>query len=229
MNLALRDEERAVFTLRGRPWYYLALYYAALISLWAGAWYLHDRTSLRDLSPRDTLAYWTLAKLVIWIGPILLIVTRAFKEAPAAYLGLVRFRRGARAGLAVGAIFVALAATVDAFTRSHGLPEAMWGTLNALIVAPVLEEVVFRGFALKALEQSGCRFWPANGIAGVLFLGLHLPGWHFTRGLDSSSIAAGLSVVSVGMAAGYAKHRSNSTWASVTVHFLNNAYAAFLR
>jgi membrane protease YdiL (CAAX protease family) len=30
------------------------------------------------------------------------------------------------------------------------------------------------------------------------------------------------------MVAGYAKRRSNSTWASVTVHVLNNLYSAFV-
>lgn len=101
--------------------------------------------------------------------------------------------------------------------------------LSALTVAPLFEEVMFRGFALKALEDSGYRFWPANTIAAILFLGLHLPGWHFMGKLGASQVVVGLSVVVIGMVAGYAKRRSNSTWASVTVHFLNNLYSAFVR
>ena len=88
---------------------------------------------------------------------------------------------------------------------------------------------MFRGFALKALEDSGYRFWPANTIAAILFLGLHLPCWHFMGTLGPSRVVLGLSVVIVGIVAGYAKCRSNSTWASVTVHFLNNLYSAFAR
>lgn len=208
---------------------YLAGYYAFLITAWIGAWYLHDLTSIKGFSPRNTFAYWTLAKLIIWISPILFIVTRALKQPLAAYLGLVRFRSGVRTGFVIGAILVAVSAAIDAFTRSHVLPHLSWPLMNALIVAPLLEEVMFRGFALKALQESGCPFWFANGIASILFLGLHLPGWHFTRGLGSSSVMLGLSVFLVGIVAGYAKRRSNSTWASVTVHFLNNAYSAFLR
>jgi membrane protease YdiL (CAAX protease family) len=205
------------------------VYYVILIPAWVGAWYLHDLTSIRDFSPGATFAYWTVAKLIVWIAPVLLIVSRALGQPPVEYLGFVRLRQGVLVGLAVGAMFVALMAVIDAFTRSHALPSLTWPTLNALVVAPISEEVVFRGFALKALEDSGWRFWPANGIAAVLFLGLHLPGWQFTRGLNSSSIVPGLSVLVVGMVAGYAKHRANSTWASVTVHFLNNSYSAFLR
>lgn len=214
--------------MHAKPLYYLAGYYVTLIAAWVGAWYLHDLTSIRDLSARDTFAYWTFAKLIVWIAPILLIVTRGLKQSPAVYFGLMRFRHGASVGLAVGAALVVVMAIIDAFTRSHTLPSATWGTVNALIVAPLFEEIVFRGFALTALEESGCPFCPANAIAAILFLGLHLPGWHFTQGLGSATVITGLSVVVVGMVAGYARRRANSTWASVTVHFLNNAYSAFL-
>jgi membrane protease YdiL (CAAX protease family) len=229
MSLAVRDEPRGAFRKRRTLLYYLGGYYVSLIAAWIGAWYLHDLTSIRDLSPRNTFAYWTIAKLILWIAPILLIVTRGLKRSWLEYLGLVRFRRGLRAGVAVGAVFVVLMAIIDAFTRAHVVPSVSWGTLNALIVAPLFEEVVFRGFALTALEESGFPFWPANAIAALLFLGLHLPGWHFTTGLGSSSVITGLGVMIVGMVAGYAKHRSSSTWASITVHFLNNAYSAFVR
>jgi membrane protease YdiL (CAAX protease family) len=229
MTVAVRDEPRGAFRLRATPLHYLAGYYLSLIAAWVGAWYLHDLTSIQDFSPGETFAYWTFAKLLIWIAPMLLIVTRELKRSPLVYLGLVRFRHGAGVGIAIGGALVALMATIDAFTRSHALPSATWGTLNALIVAPVFEEVVFRGFALTALEESGYPFWPANGIAAILFLGLHLPGWHFAGRLGPSTVITALSVVVAGVVAGYAKRHSNSTWASVTVHFLNNAYSAFLR
>jgi membrane protease YdiL (CAAX protease family) len=228
MTVHLRRETPGT-SLRRTPLRYLAVYYVILIAAWVGAWYLHDLTSIRDFSPGATFAYWTLAKLIVWIAPVLLIVSRALGQSPMEYLGFVRVRRGAAVGLAVGAVFVALMAVVDAFTRSHALPDLTWPTLNALVAAPLSEELVFRGFALKALEDSGWRFWPANGIAAVLFLGLHLPGWQFTRGLNSSAIVLGLNVAVVGLVAGYARHRARSTWASVTVHFLNNSYSAFLR
>ena len=209
--------------------YYLTGYFVFLIAAWVGAWYLHDLTVVRDLGPGATVAYWTIAKLMVWIAPMLLIVTCVLKRPAVAYLGLTGFARGIRAGAVVGAAFVLVSAIVDVFTRTHALPGPSWGMLNALAVAPLFEEVMFRGFALKALEDSGCRFWPANTIAAILFLGLHLPGWHFMGALGASQLVVGLSVVIIGMVAGYAKRLSNSTWASVTVHFLNNLYSAFVR
>ena len=211
------------------PVYCLTGYFVCLIAAWVAAWYLHDLTFVRDLGPGAKVAYWTAAKLMVWIAPILLIVTRVLKRPAVAYLGLTGFARGARVGAVVGATFVLLSATVDVVTRTHALPGPSWGLLSALTVAPLFEEVMFRGFALKALEDSGYRFWPANTIAAILFLGLHLPGWHFMGTLGGSQVVVGVSVVIIGLVAGYAKRRSSSTWASVTFHFLNNLYSAFVR
>lgn len=208
---------------------HLVRYYLFVIAAWVGAWYLHDLTAIRDLSSRGQVGYWTLAKVVVWIAPILLIVTRLLKQSATAYLGLVRFQSGVRVGLAVSGTFVALAALLDLFTRSYAVPDPTWGTLSALTVAPMFEEIMFRGFALKTLEEAGYRFWPANVIAAFLFLGLHLPGWQFMGGLGASSLINGVSVVIIGLVAGFAKHRAQSTWASVTVHFVNNVYSAFVR
>lgn len=229
MEPSCAEEPDRVPRADGVPLRYLVGYFVTLIAAWVGVWYLHDRTPIRELSPGATVAYWTLAKLIVWIAPVLLIVKLGLRQPALAYLGLVRFTTGVRVGLVVGAAFVTLAAVVDAATRSHALPEPSWGMLSALTVAPLFEEVMFRGFALRVLEDSGCGFWPSNAIAALLFLGLHLPGWHFMGSLGPSQVIVGLSVIVIGMVAGYAKHRSNSTWASVTVHFLNNAYSAFVR
>jgi membrane protease YdiL (CAAX protease family) len=209
--------------------FYLTGYFVFLIAAWVGAWYLHELTFVRDLGAGATLAYWTAAKLIVWIAPIPLIVTLVLRRPAVAYLGLTGFARGVRVGSVVGATFVLLSAMVDAVTRTHALPGLSWGMVNALMVAPLLEEVVFRGFALKALEDVGYRFWPANTIAAILFLVLHLPGWHFMGTLGASQVVPGLSIIVIGLVAGYARRRSNSTWASVTVHFLNNLYSAFVR
>ena len=208
---------------------WLAGYYALLIVAWIGAWSLHDRTPIHGLSDGARAAYWTVAKALVWIAPVVLIVRLGLKQPVSAYLGLVRFTAGARVGLVVGMAFVALSAVVDAAARSHAIPRPSWGMLSALTVAPLFEELMFRGFALTALEESGRRFWPANAIAALLFLGLHLPGWLFMRSLGPSQLVVGLSVVVIGLVAGYARRRADSTWASVIVHFLNNAYAAFVR
>jgi hypothetical protein len=72
---------------------YLTGYFAFLIVAWVGAWYVHDLTFVRDLSSGATVAYWTAAKLIVWMAPILLIVTCVLKRPAVAYLGLTGFAR----------------------------------------------------------------------------------------------------------------------------------------
>ena len=67
----------------------------------------------------------------------------------------------------------------DVATRHFGWPSPGFALVNVLVVAPLFEEVVFRGFFLRELQESHVAFWPANITAALMFLGLHLPGWYF--------------------------------------------------
>jgi membrane protease YdiL (CAAX protease family) len=203
-------------------------YYAWLIPAWVGAWLLYEGAALEALPSAARIGYWTIAKLIIWIAPVLLIVRYSLRRPVAEYLGLVRPIAGVRTGLVVGAVFVLLSASIDSFTRTYRWPAPSLGLLSALTVAPLFEEVMFRGFALRALQDSGYRFWPANAIASLMFLGLHLPGWYFMNAFSAPQLVVGASVLLIGMVAGYAKRRADSTWASVAFHFVNNLYSAFL-
>ena len=71
--------------------------------------------------------------------------------------------------------------------------------------------------------------WLANALAALTFLSIHLPGWYFMASLKWTQPVAMLSIVAIGLVAGYARIRSGSTWASIAVHFVNNAYSIFLR
>jgi membrane protease YdiL (CAAX protease family) len=96
-------------------------------------------------------------------------------------------------------------------------------------IAPLVEELMFRGFALRVLTDARRPFWLANTAAAAMFLGLHLPGWYFAGGLGASRVVSAVSIVLIGLVAGLAKRRAGSTWASVAFHFVNNLYAAFVK
>jgi membrane protease YdiL (CAAX protease family) len=204
-------------------------YFLVLIASWIAAWLLYEATPIADLPSGGKFVYWTVAKIVIWIAPIIAVVRYSLKQPLMEYLGLVRFAAGVRGGLVVGAVFNALSACLDVFTRSYAWPGPSWGQLSVLTVAPLFEEVMFRGFVLRTLEDRSYRFWTANLVAALMFLGLHLPGWYFMGSLGPPQVIVGASIVIIGLVAGYAKRRSGSTWASVTVHLLVNLYSSFLR
>ena len=73
-------------------------YFVLLIAAWYGAWLLFQWTGIGALSSRQQLAYWTIAKLLIWLAPIVMVVRLVFRQRLATYLGLVRPVRGTVAG-----------------------------------------------------------------------------------------------------------------------------------
>jgi membrane protease YdiL (CAAX protease family) len=126
-------------------------------------------------------------------------------------------------------LFVALSLLKDVFTRPFGVPAAEPGLLNALLIAPLFEEILFRGFFLGALQSSGVGFWTANVIVALMFLGIHLPGWYFMASPSLTQGAAILGILLVGLGAGFARARSGSLSGSIAFHVVNNLYSAFLR
>ena len=57
--------------------------------------------------------------------------------------------------LGIGLAAVSLVA--DVATRHFGWPAAGFALVNVLVVAPLFEEIVFRGFFLRELQQSQPR------------------------------------------------------------------------
>lgn len=99
---------------------------------------------------------------------------------------------------------------IDLFLQTQSLPLLATLTIFAVVVAPVFEEIVFRGFAYPALKQ---RF----GLVPALFLvsaafainHLHLPS------------LVPLFVLALGLALAY--ELTGSLLASITMHALFNA------
>jgi membrane protease YdiL (CAAX protease family) len=60
-----------------------------------------------------------------------------------------------------------------------------WPVVVLLLIAPVIEEAIFRGGVQEWLLSQHWREWPANLAASVLFVGAHC----LSRGLDLASLA----------------------------------------
>ena len=102
--------------------------------------------------------------------------------------------------------------------------------LYAVVLTPLCEEWLFRGYLLRALAALGLRFWAANGLTALLFLVPHLVGWGFKGVLGANALSVyPLTLVVLSLVLGSVRHRSNSLVASVFVHAGNNAVGAALR
>ncbi|MEQ1577262.1 MAG: CPBP family intramembrane glutamic endopeptidase [Hyphomicrobium sp.] len=101
---------------------------------------------------------------------------------------------------------------------AEGLGSPLWmGTmLMAVVLAPLWEELTFRGFLLSALAQTRLGFWGAALICNVLWTALH-----------AQYGAAGIASVFVsGLILSWLLWRTGSIRAPVIAHGIANLFAA---
>lgn len=112
-------------------------------------------------------------------------------------------------------------ADLELFTDGRWLLEGLrsdmwWGVIIAAVVlAPIWEELTFRGFLLSALAKTRLGFWPAAVISSVLWTGLHA-GYSWP-GL--------VSVFLAGLGFSWIMNRTGSMKAVILAHAVINAFA----
>jgi membrane protease YdiL (CAAX protease family) len=76
-------------------------------------------------------------------------------------------------------------------------------------LSPFVEEVVFRGLVLqRAGEYMG--FWKANALSAGLFVGVHVPGWIFSRGPLPGIVSSAAFVLVLALVLGYLPKRTGA-------------------
>ena len=95
-----------------------------------------------------------------------------------------------------------------------GIGIATAAVLLIVVLAPLAEELFFRGFFFAGL-RSRLSLWPAAVVSGAVFGLVHAP--------TGPTAAIPLAGLGVGLAWLYEK--SGSIWPSITAHFLNNSLA----
>jgi membrane protease YdiL (CAAX protease family) len=92
-----------------------------------------------------------------------------------------------------------------------GIGLILAGVLVA-IVAPLIEELAFRGVVLAALG-SRWGMWPAIALSSALFAAYHASTWLF------------LPMLVLGAALGWLTWTRRSLWPAIVLHVLYNALA----
>jgi hypothetical protein len=198
----------------------------AVYVAWTGAWLLYLRIPWAA-TQAGGFAYWTAMKLLLWIAPALVLIRisgRSLRDV----LGLSRWRHAILWGGGVGLLLALISMTTKAVQHRSLLSVSLsWPFFTAVVIAPVFEEFLFRGAVLGALMQR-YRFFVANLLTAVLFLGIHLPGWWFQGRLwqDLVSLVSGaLAILLLGLVFGLVAQKSRSLLASILTHSLNNLFS----
>ena len=131
----------------------------------------------------------------------------------------------APAGLIVSARVLTPPDRTEVIEQYARVPGGSLALLVAIaLVAPLLEEFLFRGWMQRSLERRFARelgdpgraAWRAIAITSVLFAALHLQAFGFPLRLI------------LAVASGYAAWTTRSIWPSVVLHGSYNAWAAML-
>ena len=144
-------------------------------------------------------------------------------------LGLRRFRLSAL-GIALLTLFVYYIAVAlfaafvlqpeqediggDLGIGDENLAIAIIAVLLIVVLAPLSEELFFRGFVFAGLRKRW-SLWPAALLAGGIFGLIHAP----------TGITTVVPLSALGIALCWLYDRTGSLWACIFAHFLNNALA----
>ncbi len=122
--------------------------------------------------------------------------------------------------VAVAGLFVATVLLTHAEYRASGTVFGFPGPAFNVLVNPIYEELVFRGWILGRLARARSAA-TAVAVSSLLFGLLHLRNiyWLDTATLVRSMLFAGLCL---GPLLGYVALRCRSVWPAVILHYANN-------
>ena len=208
-------------------WRWFVLWTSCCLALWTVTWIVHETVFVPRgwcVGSWSAGVYWTVAKLVVWIGPTIWLLRRA-RETLGAATGLAT-ARGLSQGLLIALAWLGVQALWSKIRGVSPPPQSIggYGAVNAYVIAPIFEELVFRGFALRRLRARGASFWPAALATSIAFGLLHVPGWLFMKGVSVSTLSLIGPVVFVGVVLAAVSWRLPSLWACIAVHLANNAW-----
>jgi len=169
-------------------------------------------------------------RVAVWIVPTCLFVR--FVEGPPvpSRLGLTMNRSK---GILLGFLgFLVLAAVVS---LQHGsrfshfalpMDPATW--LNAIVSAPIAEEVLFRGLVFRLLLEH-LAVWSALAVSALLFALIHLPYWWLSGAASPAGLVISLgSIFAYGVFFALLYRWSGSLYAPLISHMLNNLVTSSL-
>ncbi len=166
---------------------------------------------------------------VLGVGLILLFIKAKRKAGIMEYLCLGPFGvKGALVALAVTAGFIAVTVTVSILLdrpepeitfeiyETSVWPALLW--ISIVILGPIFEEALFRGFLFEGLRQSRVGAVGAIVITSVVFASLHIQYDIYSMG----------QILLLAIILGIVRLKTNSLWGPMLIHSLNNLLAMIL-
>ena len=104
-------------------------------------------------------------------------------------------------------------------TQSYRFLWSVLGSITLLLLSPISEDFLFRGFLLGALSKSKLNFWPSAAMVSLIWAAVHF----------RYPLSALPTLFLFGLALSYILVRTGSIWACVFAHGLFNLEPAVFR
>ena len=208
-----------------------ALMHRDLISAFTSHHISKEEFTIRLLTP-SVLFFTEIVSAIALVGAAFLLCRVAFGTSTAEF-GLKRRLTGYQPWLAIlaGALLLfagGLLGAVQAkffghhpqaqelaILRHHGIGSFVIDFVAVSLLAPVVEEIFFRGFLFAALVQRMPMVWAAI-LSGVIFGAVHLDVWNV------------LPLATIGVGLAYLYYRARNLWANVIAHSTVNTISLVL-
>jgi uncharacterized protein len=176
-------------------------------------------------------------RILIWIAPVFWYLRSVDRVDPLRYLKLSTPIRSGQVAptLALAAAYLTLGMLFNYLVSGRTVaidypfrPRDWLQILVFLPIAPVAEEIVFRGFILRKLGER-YRFRTANLITALLFAAIHWPNWVYVSGFHRRLILMTATIAVFGYFLGYLVKKTDSLWPAIATHTVNNLLFAVIR
>ena len=123
-----------------------------------------------------------------------------------------------------------LLASYNELIQSSGLAGfTVTSILATLLLAPVNEEILFRGISYNFLKKAGLKFWLVNIIQALLFGVTHMSIINgLTYGIEYMNVVQGTYAFVLGLFLGYLRERTGKLWAPILGHIVFNFVGTFV-
>ena len=110
----------------------------------------------------------------------------------------------------------AMQAYADMIEESGLADLSVLSTLATLLLAPIAEEIIFRGITFKLARKLSPKFWVANCTQALMF------------GIAHGNLIQGVYAFCLGLLLGYIYRKYNSLWATILCHLTFNFAGTYL-
>lgn len=201
------------------------------MAAWIAAWLVNiqARAMFAWGTEADTV-YWMIAKVIVWVLPVIVFIKRREREPVADYLSLRNPARGVGYGAAIGLAVLAASFLLDFLLGGAAfyLPVIDLTFVSSAVVTPFAEEWALRGLYYSGLTRRGMEHDKANNYAAYVFVAMYLPGWYFQGRLREplGALQPAIFLWLLGLVLGWSRKKSGTLYTPMVVHALNNLYVA---